>query len=93
MPSNSDPPPLPIAAALGALMVSNLPLPKVGSSKSKAMRIFQGICLVGAYVCGIARIYPEFLMALLLCFSVIGFVWGFLHREELAPTRLDPYPD
>ena len=82
-----------IAASLGALMVSNLPLPKVGSSKSKAMTIFQGICLVGAYVCGIARIYPEFLMALLLSFSVIGFVWGFLHREELAPTRLDPYPD
>lgn len=82
-----------IAAMLGGLMVSNLPLPKVGSSKTKAIVVLQGVCMVGAYVCGIARIYPEFLMALLLAFSVIGFVWGFVHREELAPTRLDPYPD
>jgi CDP-diacylglycerol--serine O-phosphatidyltransferase len=82
-----------IAAMLGGLMVSNLPLPKVGSSKTKAIVVLQGVCMVGAYVCGIARIYPEFLMALLLAFSVIGFAWGFVHREELAPTRLDPYPD
>jgi CDP-diacylglycerol--serine O-phosphatidyltransferase len=82
-----------IAAMLGGLMVSNLPLPKVGSSKTKAIVVLQGMCMVGAYVCGIARIYPEFLMALLLAFSVIGFAWGFVHREELAPTRLDPYPD
>lgn len=82
-----------IAACLGALMVSNLPLPKIGTSNSKAMTIFQGTSIVLAYICGIARAYPEFLMALLVSFSVIGFLWGFAHRDELTPTRLDPYPE
>jgi CDP-diacylglycerol--serine O-phosphatidyltransferase len=82
-----------VAAGLGALMVSNLPLPKIGTSSSRSMSIFQAVSMTGAYICGIARIYPEYLMALLVGFSVVGFLWGFLHRDELTPTRLDPYPE
>ncbi len=84
---------LPFAlAGLGALMVSNLPLPKIGPRKTKALNVFQGVNVVAGYVCGILRILPEYLFAVLVLYAVIGFGWGVAHRADLKPKRLDPYP-
>ena len=83
----------PLALAFfGALMVSNLPIPKVGRRKSKLLNAFQtGNILVG-YVAGIARLWPEYLLALVIIYFVGGFGWGFWNRERLSAYRLDPYP-
>lgn len=72
-----------IAFGFGLMMVSPLPLPKVGKRESKPAQIFEAVNLVVAYVCGFARILPEYLLALTLGYAVAGFVWGLLHYNEL----------
>lgn len=73
-----------VCLVFGLMMVSNLPLPKIGKRESKAANIFLGVNLALSYVCGFARIYPEYLLAVTLTFAVSGFVWGQLHRDELS---------
>ncbi|MGM0576378.1 MAG: CDP-alcohol phosphatidyltransferase family protein [Myxococcota bacterium] len=80
------------AAVLGLLMVSNLPLPKIGPRESKAVNAFQIANVAAGYVCGIFRIFPEYLFALIVGYGLGGFVYGWLRREKLHPQRLDPYP-
>ncbi|MEC9072784.1 MAG: hypothetical protein VX938_10410, partial [Myxococcota bacterium] len=81
-----------LLAALGLLMVSDLPLPKVAVRESNLVNILQGINVVIAYLFGLLRIFPEYLLGLLVVYAVVGFSWGFLNRHELSPQDLDPYP-
>lgn len=83
-----------LALVLGALMVSNLVLPKVGKYDNKLLNLWQLSAGSFAYVCGIFRIFPEFVMGLLALYLVTGLAWGLMHRSELMPkaSRLDPYP-
>lgn len=81
-----------LVAFFGALMVSNLPLPKVAKRKSKVLNLFQNTNIAIGYVFGVARLYPEYLVSLVILYFVGGFAWGFLHRERLNQYRLDPYP-
>jgi CDP-diacylglycerol--serine O-phosphatidyltransferase len=85
----------PIAAiALAALMVSNMPLPKLVVRKSLAFNIFQGLNVAMGAFCGITRLWPEFIFISVTIYAVFGFTWGQIHRRELMPktTDLDPYP-
>ena len=85
---------LPIACfAMGVLMVSNFPMPKLASTDSRFLNGFIGLNVVLAYVCGIGRICPEYLFSKLVVYLVGGFVWGLRNREALKPPRLDPYPE
>lgn len=79
--------------ALGVLMVSNFPMPKLAATESKLMNGFVGLNVVAAYVLGITRTFPEYLLAMLGMYLVGGFVWGLRYREALKPRRLDPYPE
>ena len=81
-----------LTIVLGLLMVTNLPLPKVGLRKSKVLNVLQFSNIAAAYVCGVARVFPEYLLSLVMIYVLGGFTWGFIHRAELAPRRLDPYP-
>lgn len=81
-----------LLAALGLLMVSDLPLPKVAVRESTVLNLIQGVNVVIAYLFGLLRIFPEYLLALLLVYAVVGFLWGFFNRNDLGPERLDPYP-
>ena len=74
-----------IAAIAGFLMVTNAPLPKVTTRSTKGVQVFQIVNLALAYVCGFARVYPEYLFALMTGYGVVGFLWGYLHRHELRP--------
>lgn len=85
---------LPLACGLMALlMVSNFPMPKIQKASSNAVNVFVVCNSALAYVFGIFRIYPEYLLGLLVVYLVAGFCWGFVNREELKAMRLDPYPD
>jgi len=84
---------LPIAAVgLGALMLSNLPLPKLVPRKNLALNIFQIAGIALAYVTGFLRILPEFMLAVVLFYAIVGFGWGLVHRKALLAARVfDPY--
>ena len=85
---------LPVACfALGVLMVSNFPMPKLAATDSKFMNGFIGLNVAAAYVLGFTREVPEYLLAMLGMYLIGGFIWGLRHREALKPRRLDPYPE
>jgi len=86
---------MPLFAVLfGALMVSNLPLPKAALRKEKWINVIQVISGVGIYVCGLFRLFPEYLAFNIAVYAIVGFGWGFANRKRLlAYKRLDPYPD
>jgi len=85
---------LPVACfAMGVLMISNFPMPKLAPTESRLINGFVGVNVVLAYVCGIARLLPEYLLSMLVIYLVGGFVWGLRYRESLKPRRTDPYPD
>ena len=83
-----------IAAGFALLMVSNLPLPKIGQEVGQAMKVFQLVTVLLAYVFGFLRIFPEYLLGISLFYALAGFGWGLLHRSELRnpdhPDDLEP---
>jgi CDP-diacylglycerol--serine O-phosphatidyltransferase len=72
-----------IAACFALLMVSNLPLPKMGHDAGMPMKVFQIVSVALSYVFGFMRIFPEYLLGISLFYALAGFGWGFLHRSEL----------
>ena len=56
------------------LMVSNFKLPKLVSRKSKAINIFQITCIVLTYAFGVAMIFPEFMIAMVVIYLTVGSV-------------------
>jgi CDP-diacylglycerol--serine O-phosphatidyltransferase len=79
-----------VAACFALLMVSNLPLPKIGHDAGRAMKVFQLVTVALAYVFGFMRVFPEYLLGISIFYAVVGFGWGFLHRGELrSPSKSD----
>ncbi|MFO7562901.1 MAG: CDP-alcohol phosphatidyltransferase family protein [Enhygromyxa sp.] len=79
-----------IAAGFALLMVSNLPLPKIGHDAGRAMKVFQLVTVALAYVFGFMRIFPEYLLGISLFYALVGFGWGLVHRSELrSPGKPD----
>lgn len=76
-----------VAGALALLMVSNLPFPKLVPLQNRWAQGFQLINIVGAYVCGLSRIYPEYLLSLIVFYCAVGLAWGLMHREAIARKR------
>ncbi len=72
-----------IAACFALLMVSNLPLPKIGHDAGTAMKVFQLVTVALAYVFGFMRIFPEYLLGISIFYALVGFGYGFVHRSEL----------
>jgi len=75
-----------ILAVLGLLMVSNVPLPKVRRRKARWLNIFQMVNVVGVYLCGLARAWPEYLGFLLLLYLAVGGTWCQIRRIR-PPAR------
>jgi CDP-diacylglycerol--serine O-phosphatidyltransferase len=83
-----------VAVVLGALMVSNLPLPKLVRRNVLWIDAIQVVSVIGTYICGLFRILPEYLAINIAFFAVAGFGWGIANRKRLLSyKRLDPYPD
>lgn len=74
-----------VTLLLGACMVSNLRLPKVAPRDQPTLQWLQVGAAVVGYVCGLLRLFPELLLALVLLYGLVGFAWGFVHRKEYEP--------
>jgi CDP-diacylglycerol--serine O-phosphatidyltransferase len=75
--------PIIVMAATALLMVSPLYLSKIRKYSSKLINVFVGINVIGAYICGFALIFPEYLTVLVLGYFVIGFGYGIIKRDKI----------
>ncbi len=74
---------LPLALVVaGALMVSNLRIPKFSMRWSKPVNAFQGINMAVAYVLVPLQAYPEYLFGLSFGFLLFGLTWGFVRADR-----------
>jgi CDP-diacylglycerol--serine O-phosphatidyltransferase len=81
-----------LAGLLGLLMVSSWPLPKLARRHQPVLDAVQIFTVVGTYICGVFRIFPEYLAFNVISFAFIGFGWGFVHRRRLLAARLPAAP-
>jgi len=75
--------PLVIMLFTSVLMVSPLFLAKLKKRKSNFINAFQMVNIAGAYVAGFAMILPEYLMALVLIYFIVGFTHGIINRNKI----------
>ena len=73
---------LPALVVAGALMVSNLRIPKFSMRWSKPVNAFQGINMAIAYILVPLQMYPEYLFGLSFGFLLFGLTWGFLRADH-----------
>lgn len=64
--------------ALSLLMVSNVPLRKIGLRKFLPMDIFTVVNVFLVYLFGVLRIFPEYMLTLGVIYLVIGTLWSTL---------------
>lgn len=86
---------LPAAMVVGALlMASNLPSPKLGKSRYLALNIVLGLAVAVGFVCGFARVMPDFMALLPTIWLVVSLVWGQVASEVrgLRPPSFLPPP-
>jgi CDP-diacylglycerol--serine O-phosphatidyltransferase len=69
---------------LGILMVSRVRFPKATMRKSKIINVFQAITIALIFVCGIFRIYPEYLFGVGVFLMIAGTIAGRITREHPA---------
>lgn len=76
---------LPAAMLVGAfLMASNLPTPKLGRLRSKALTLFVVGNALAGMVCGFARVLPEYMALMPTTWLVVSLVWGQVSRTARA---------
>ncbi len=63
---------------LGAAMISMLRFPKLMRRDSLAFNVFMGISVVLSYICGIFRIWPEYLFGLAVFMTLGGLIAGLI---------------
>jgi CDP-diacylglycerol---serine O-phosphatidyltransferase len=76
--------PLVIMLFTSILMVSPLFLAKLKKRKSNIINAIQVLNIAGAYIAGFAMIFPEYLMALVLIYFIIGFGHGVINRNKIT---------
>jgi CDP-diacylglycerol--serine O-phosphatidyltransferase len=74
---------------LGLAMLSNLPVPKVVRRRSRLLEWLQKINLVVLPVFCFARIFPEYILALMIIYLVVGVGYGLLQRREEVAKAID----
>jgi len=72
-----------VLVVFGALMVSNVRIPKFSMRWSKPVNVFQVVNMLAAYVLVPLQIFPEYLFALSTSYLLIGLVWGVLHGDHV----------
>ena len=71
---------------LGILMVSKVRFPKATMRKSKIINAFQIINIALIFICGIFRIYPEYLFGIGVFLLVAGTIAGRITRDHPASS-------
>ncbi len=67
---------------LAILMVSRLRFPKAVVRKSMLINIFQIVNIAGIFVCGVLRIFPEYLFSIGVFLLIAGIIAGRIARDE-----------
>jgi phosphatidylserine synthase len=67
---------------LGILMVSRIRFPKATIRESKVINAFQIINIALIFVCGVFRIYPEYLFGIGVFLLVAGTIAGRITRDQ-----------
>ena len=67
-----------ILLVLGLMMVSRLPVPKLGLREATWLNLFQGGCVSLCYLFGLLRIFPEFIFGCGFAYLVFGTGWGLI---------------
>jgi CDP-diacylglycerol--serine O-phosphatidyltransferase len=70
---------------LGILMVSNIRFPKVAVRKSMIINAFQFINIALIFICGIFRMFPEYLFGIGVFLMIAGPIAGRITRDH--PVR------
>ena len=78
-----------ILIVLGALMVSNVRMPKFSLRWSMPINAFQVINMVLAYIFVPLQVFPEYLFGLCASYLVIGMVWGAWYGERIMKESSD----
>jgi CDP-diacylglycerol---serine O-phosphatidyltransferase len=81
---------IPVAMLVGAyLMASSLRVPKLGLMRNRVATVFVFLNVFAGYVCGLARMYPEYLIWPPSIWLVGFLIWG-----QLSPAarRMRPPP-
>ena len=73
-----------VLVLLGLGMVSRLPVPKVKSRRNKVFNVFQLLNVAAGYICGIATIFPEYLLGLLVFYLLVGVTHGLIRPPQRA---------
>ncbi len=81
-----------IGLALGLLMITRWPLPKLGLHRSMVINIIIIANVAMGYICGLFRIWPEYIAISVTLYAVIGFSWGLLHKHELRGAAPSTHP-
>ena len=71
---------------LGILMVSKVRFPKATMRKSKIINAFQIVNIALIFVCGVFRIYPEYLFGIGVFLLVAGVIAGRITRDQAVKT-------
>ena len=71
-----------VLLVFGALMVSNVRLPKFSMRWSKPVNAFQVVNLLLAYIFIPLRIFPEYLFFLSFTYLIVGTTWAALRGAE-----------
>lgn len=67
---------------LAIMMVSRLRFPKAVVRKSMIINVFQFVNIAAIFVCGVFRIYPEYLFSIGVFLLVAGVIAGRITRDE-----------
>jgi len=79
---------LPVFLVIAAfLMVSTVRIPKIKLRKSKVLNAFLVINLVVGYICGPLMLFPEYLFACAVSYTVWGLIYCLRYPEE-APAAV-----
>jgi phosphatidylserine synthase len=66
---------------LAILMVSRLRFPKAVIRKSMIINVFQFTNIAAVFVCGVFRIYPEYLFGIGLFVLIAGIIAGRINQD------------
>jgi CDP-diacylglycerol---serine O-phosphatidyltransferase len=81
--------PLPIVMlGLSALMVSNLPFPKLRRRRSRWVNVVQVVNALVIYIVGPLRLFPEYIFSLTIIYPVVGITWAMLARSDEPSEEL-----
>ena len=67
-----------ILLVFGFMMVSRLPLPKLGVREAAWINIIQGGCVILSYTFGFLRIFPGFIFGCGMAYLIFGMGWALI---------------